>query len=334
MAQYSDTSPSLPTDRAFVLQFNATAEVDQGRFEGRVEHLASGQATRFHSLDQLFTFIGRILKGGEVLCLSNAGGNDAGSLGMGRSLRPPLTERKETIHMTELCKTGLSERNEKEAEAIVAFTTEKKMNKEKGDRHMKLNVQHQRSTSPSRGANLVCRSIAILALMGLGGIAPTQIAAAADLAARTIVPATVCQIWGGDAPEFTDNIQYARNGRVYNTSHTSPVAVVCPVPRHGYDSKITVRVYYDDQHPGSDPDRSVLSCELHSNNAYGDAAYDSSGKAQTTGPVDGFDSAYWDFHVDAKNGDYPTNLTLKCNLPVRIQGKLESSIGSIIVWVD
>ena len=61
MAQYPDTNPSLPTDRAFVLQVHATAEVDQGRFEGRVEHIVSGQATRFHSLDELLAFIGRIL---------------------------------------------------------------------------------------------------------------------------------------------------------------------------------------------------------------------------------------------------------------------------------
>ena len=65
MAQDPDTTPGLPTDRAFVLQVHTTAEVDLGRFEGRVEHIVSGQATRFHSLDELLAFIGRILTKGR-----------------------------------------------------------------------------------------------------------------------------------------------------------------------------------------------------------------------------------------------------------------------------
>ncbi len=46
---------------AFVIQFRAKTEIENGRFEGRVEHVASCMATRFHSLDQLLGFIAIVL---------------------------------------------------------------------------------------------------------------------------------------------------------------------------------------------------------------------------------------------------------------------------------
>ena len=49
--------PSLPTNRAFVVQLHAEAHMDQGEFRGRVEHLVSFRATRFHSLEELAVFI-------------------------------------------------------------------------------------------------------------------------------------------------------------------------------------------------------------------------------------------------------------------------------------
>jgi hypothetical protein len=51
----------LPADRAFVVQFLATAEVDADRLEGRVEHVVSGQATHFDTLEGLLRFIERLL---------------------------------------------------------------------------------------------------------------------------------------------------------------------------------------------------------------------------------------------------------------------------------
>jgi len=42
---------------AFVLQFRPETDIEAGRFEGRVEHIASTKATRFHSLDELLSFI-------------------------------------------------------------------------------------------------------------------------------------------------------------------------------------------------------------------------------------------------------------------------------------
>jgi hypothetical protein len=46
---------------AFVIQFRPETDIEEGRFEGRVEHFTSTKATRFHSLDELLMFIARIL---------------------------------------------------------------------------------------------------------------------------------------------------------------------------------------------------------------------------------------------------------------------------------
>ena len=46
---------------AFVIQFRAETDIEAGRFEGRVEHIASCKATRFHSLDELLAFIASVL---------------------------------------------------------------------------------------------------------------------------------------------------------------------------------------------------------------------------------------------------------------------------------
>jgi hypothetical protein len=49
--------PLLPAQRAFVIQFSVETEVQQNRFTGRVEHVMSGQATHFHSVEELLAFI-------------------------------------------------------------------------------------------------------------------------------------------------------------------------------------------------------------------------------------------------------------------------------------
>ena len=53
--------PSLPTNRAFVVQFRSQAEMAPPRYEGRVEHLVSGQATHFQSWEELQQFMERVL---------------------------------------------------------------------------------------------------------------------------------------------------------------------------------------------------------------------------------------------------------------------------------
>ena len=46
---------------AFVIQFRPETDIEAGRFEGRVEHIASYKAMRFHSLDELLGFIASVL---------------------------------------------------------------------------------------------------------------------------------------------------------------------------------------------------------------------------------------------------------------------------------
>ena len=53
--------PSLPTNRAFVVQFRVETDLERGRCTGRVEHVVSGQAIHFSSLEELLAFMGRVL---------------------------------------------------------------------------------------------------------------------------------------------------------------------------------------------------------------------------------------------------------------------------------
>jgi hypothetical protein len=46
---------------AFVIQFRPVTDIAAGRFEGRIEHIASTRAMRFHSLDELVGFIASVL---------------------------------------------------------------------------------------------------------------------------------------------------------------------------------------------------------------------------------------------------------------------------------
>jgi hypothetical protein len=56
----TDESPLSP-HRAFVVQLREQADVEQGRWAGRVEHVTSGQATHFQSLEEMVTFIRAVL---------------------------------------------------------------------------------------------------------------------------------------------------------------------------------------------------------------------------------------------------------------------------------
>ena len=46
---------------SFVIQFRDDTDIEAGRLEGRVEHIASYTAARFHSMDELHAFIARVL---------------------------------------------------------------------------------------------------------------------------------------------------------------------------------------------------------------------------------------------------------------------------------
>ena len=50
---------------AFVIQFRPETDVEAGRFEGKVEHVASYEAARFSSLEELLSFIAKMLGEGD-----------------------------------------------------------------------------------------------------------------------------------------------------------------------------------------------------------------------------------------------------------------------------
>jgi hypothetical protein len=52
---------SLPTNRAFVVQFRAQPAEAPLAWEGRVEHIVSGQVARFHSAEELLAVFTRLL---------------------------------------------------------------------------------------------------------------------------------------------------------------------------------------------------------------------------------------------------------------------------------
>jgi hypothetical protein len=47
---------------AFVIRFDSNTDIESGRIEGKVEHVASYKTTRFHCLDELLSFVGRVLE--------------------------------------------------------------------------------------------------------------------------------------------------------------------------------------------------------------------------------------------------------------------------------
>lgn len=61
MPRLPDAEPPLSPHRAFVIQLRGDCQIYRDRFTGRIEHVTSGQATRFGSVDELLAFIGQVL---------------------------------------------------------------------------------------------------------------------------------------------------------------------------------------------------------------------------------------------------------------------------------
>jgi hypothetical protein len=55
------SQPSLPSNRVFVVQFRAQPTEASSSYDGRVEHVVSGQVARFHSLEELLGFMVSVL---------------------------------------------------------------------------------------------------------------------------------------------------------------------------------------------------------------------------------------------------------------------------------
>ena len=73
MPASSDHPMQLSAHRAFVIQFDVTTAVEWGKVVGRVEHVVSGQAMYFQSLETLMAFIAQILRAGPMTTRRNDG---------------------------------------------------------------------------------------------------------------------------------------------------------------------------------------------------------------------------------------------------------------------
>jgi hypothetical protein len=61
MSQHHTEKAPLSVHWAFVVHFRLSTDIAQGRIEGRVEHVVSGQSTHFDSLEELLAFMARVL---------------------------------------------------------------------------------------------------------------------------------------------------------------------------------------------------------------------------------------------------------------------------------
>ena len=61
MKSQLEQSPTYAPTQAFVVQFGRETALDTGRMAGRVEHVVSGKAARFQSLDELLAFMREVL---------------------------------------------------------------------------------------------------------------------------------------------------------------------------------------------------------------------------------------------------------------------------------
>ena len=61
MPRDAEGQAPLSVHYAFVVHFRTSTDIAQGQIAGRVEHVISGQATHFASLEELLAFIARVL---------------------------------------------------------------------------------------------------------------------------------------------------------------------------------------------------------------------------------------------------------------------------------
>jgi hypothetical protein len=61
MPHPDDQPGPLSVYRAFVVQFDTHTDVERRHLAGRVEHVVSGQAIQFHSLETLLAFMAQVL---------------------------------------------------------------------------------------------------------------------------------------------------------------------------------------------------------------------------------------------------------------------------------
>ena len=68
MSEKSGKDVPLPTNRAFVIQLQASSGASEVAHRGRVEHLASGRAVRFADEGEFWAFVDGVLATEHVKC--------------------------------------------------------------------------------------------------------------------------------------------------------------------------------------------------------------------------------------------------------------------------
>ncbi len=61
MSEASEQLAPLSVHQAFVVHVRLNSDIARKRVAGRVEHVVSGQATHFQSLDELLAFMAHVL---------------------------------------------------------------------------------------------------------------------------------------------------------------------------------------------------------------------------------------------------------------------------------
>jgi hypothetical protein len=61
VSQDAERLAPLSVHRAFVVHFRTSTDIARGQIAGRVEHVVSGQATHFASLEELLAVMARVL---------------------------------------------------------------------------------------------------------------------------------------------------------------------------------------------------------------------------------------------------------------------------------
>ena len=77
MPQNTEGPALLSVHCTFVVHFRMSTDIAQGRIEGRVEHVVSGRATHFASLEELLAFIAKVLTAVHAQSRRNPGGDGA-----------------------------------------------------------------------------------------------------------------------------------------------------------------------------------------------------------------------------------------------------------------
>jgi hypothetical protein len=62
------SQPAYPTQRAFVVQIHSAVDVTRDEVWGRVEHIVSGEATHFATVEDLVRFITKVLGDRDPPC--------------------------------------------------------------------------------------------------------------------------------------------------------------------------------------------------------------------------------------------------------------------------